>query len=194
MQPVGVPLRRYVEGLPAPELRAVAETVFRTAYSVLYQASMMGMLHGDIRDDNMIVVTDCSGVVTTNDGVSRTRNFAVQTDAHFNIMGPMTEMVVACPPTTVDSKLRGIEDIRLYKDRDDTLRWIGASAEYSHDGHIRQVTGTYSLDGDVQSGRPRTCGPGVPAASAARRTDIREELDSAWRRGVYLQLGTLSDR
>jgi glycosyltransferase involved in cell wall biosynthesis len=77
----------------------------------------------------------------------RTRNFRVVCDADFREFGPLAEMkpdvtVPAVGAASVGAP-QGLEDLRLYRDDDGQIKWVAASCEYSRDGTIQQVRGTY---------------------------------------------------
>lgn len=89
-----------------------------------------------------------------NDGVAhdavvpvRTRNFSVVCDANFREFGPLAEMKPGVPaPGPPVGAPQGLEDLRLYRDEDDEdgqIKWVAASCDYSRDGTIQQVRGTY---------------------------------------------------
>lgn len=81
--------------------------------------------------------------VLSRDNAVRTRNFMLQTDQNFVATGPMEEMLPAFPPKH-DNHIKGLEDLRLYNDTiDNQIKWIATSMEFSHNGRIRQITGTY---------------------------------------------------
>ena len=90
--------------------------------------------------------------VLSRDNAVRTRNFMVQTDQNFVPTGPLEEMHPAFPPKH-DSYIKGLEDLRLYDDPvDNQIKWIATSMEYSYNGKIRQVTGTYDPASNKLSG------------------------------------------
>jgi hypothetical protein len=57
----------------------------------------------------------------------------------------LTEMITNFPPKH-SVHIEGLEDLRIYRDSDNTIKWAATSMEYSHDGKIRQIMGTYNLD------------------------------------------------
>ena len=108
-----------------------------------------------IRPDGSYDVRSANdGANGANDGDDvpvRTRNFRVVCDADFREFGPLAEMkpVPAVgppgPPGPVGAP-QGLEDLRLYRDEDDDagqIKWVAASCDYSRDGTIQQVRGTY---------------------------------------------------
>jgi hypothetical protein len=62
----------------------------------------------------------------------------------------MEEMVPSFP-SKHNVHIQGVEDLRVFNDSDGALRWVGTSMEYSHDAHIRQLTGKYNLDTNTLS-------------------------------------------
>jgi glycosyltransferase involved in cell wall biosynthesis len=102
-----------------------------------------------IRPDGSYEVRGANGA--TGDGANdvpvRTRNFRVVCDADFREFGPLAEMkpdvtVPAVGAASVGAP-QGLEDLRLYRDDDGQIKWVAASCEYSRDGTIQQVRGTY---------------------------------------------------
>ena len=103
-----------------------------------------------IRPDGSYDVRSANGADGADVPV-RTRNFRVVCDANFREFGPLAEMkpVPAVgppgPPGPVGAP-QGLEDLRLYRDEDDEagpIKWVAASCDYSRDGTIQQVRGTY---------------------------------------------------
>jgi len=88
--------------------------------------------------------------VLSRDNAVKTRNFALKTDINFNPVSPLEEMVPSFP-SKHNVHIQGVEDLRVFRDSDGTLRWVGTSMEYSHDAHIRQLTGKYNLDTNTLS-------------------------------------------
>jgi hypothetical protein len=111
----------------------------------------------NIRYVNYRIQPDGSYMMYQNGNLSRdhpvqTRNFSLLVDSNFNALSPLEEMIPAFPSThTVH--IRGLEDLRLYRDSDQTLRWIGTSMEYSYDGTIKQVTGRYNTTNNTLTDR-----------------------------------------
>jgi len=108
----------------------------------------------NIRYVNYRIQSDSSYLMVEN-GLSsgnhplRTRNFTVRMTKDFKQNGPMDEMIPDEPPRHIRN-IKGIEDIRLFYD-EERIRFTAASCEYSHDGNIQQIIGTYgsSLE-DIQ--------------------------------------------
>ena len=105
-----------------------------------------------IRPDGSYEVRGATGATGANganghDVPVRTRNFRVVCDADFREFGPLAEMkpdvtVPAVGAASVGAP-QGLEDLRLYRDDDGQIKWVAASCEYSRDGTIQQVRGTY---------------------------------------------------
>jgi hypothetical protein len=82
--------------------------------------------------------------IETRDFPIRTKNFMVITDLDFNPISEYKEMRPSIQPYhTV--QWEGIEDLRMFI-QNDSISYIGTSAEYSHDGSIKQVIGSYDID------------------------------------------------
>jgi len=77
----------------------------------------------------------------------RTRNYMCFATRDF-VIGPLHEMTPDEPPRH-DKHIHGLEDIRLYRasssSEGEAIAFIAASCEYSHDGNIQQVRGTYDI-------------------------------------------------
>jgi hypothetical protein len=84
-----------------------------------------------------------NGVLSGNHEL-RTINYKLLVNAQFEPIDIPEEMFIAVEPYQKKS-IHGIEDIRLYKEGDE-IRFIAASCEYSHNGNIQQVTGTYDIE------------------------------------------------
>jgi tetratricopeptide (TPR) repeat protein len=84
--------------------------------------------------------------VLSRDHPVRTRNFSLKVDANFVPNGPMMEMKPDFPSLR-DTHIQGLEDLRIYRDTpsSQSLKWVATSKEYSYDGHIKQVSGTYNI-------------------------------------------------
>ena len=80
----------------------------------------------------------------SRDNNVRTRNFTVLMDLEFQPLSELEEMIVDFP-SKHDVHIQGLEDLRIYQDQD-LMKWSGTSMEYSHDGRIRQIMGTYNLE------------------------------------------------
>jgi hypothetical protein len=74
----------------------------------------------------------------------RTRNFTIQVTDDFVPITTLEEMHPNQGPRH-NRNIHGIEDIRLFYDND-TIRFTAASCEYSHNGNIQQIIGTYDID------------------------------------------------
>jgi len=93
-------------------------------------------------DGSYLMVLD--GEASRNNPV-RTRNFTCIVNSEFKPISTLTEMITSFPPKR-SVHIEGLEDLRIYKDSDGTIKWSGTSMEYSHDGKIRQIMGTYNTD------------------------------------------------
>ena len=79
----------------------------------------------------------------SHDNPVRTRNFTAIADSDLNLLSDVTELLPNMPPLH-SGHIQGLEDLRLYQDGH-ALKWIATSMEYSHDGAIGQVGGSYDL-------------------------------------------------
>jgi glycosyltransferase involved in cell wall biosynthesis len=75
----------------------------------------------------------------------RTDNYTCTMDVNFNITSPLRKMDVDAPSLR-DCHIKGLEDVRIFYDKDGKLSYLGTSMEYSHDGSIQQVMGTYNVE------------------------------------------------
>jgi len=82
--------------------------------------------------------------VLSRDNAVRTRNFTIVTNSEFEPITEMTEMTPAFPSLR-DVHIQGLEDLRIYKDAA-CLKWIATSMEYTNNGKIGQIRGTYNTD------------------------------------------------
>ena len=85
--------------------------------------------------------------VLSRDHHVRTRNFCLRVDREFKALGPMEEMKPNFPPRH-NVHIEGLEDVRVFEDKEG-LKWVGTTMEFSYDGKIRQVTGTYDTAKNV---------------------------------------------
>lgn len=80
----------------------------------------------------------------SRDNPVRTRNFMVQVNNDFVPLGPLEEMLPAFPPKH-NVHIQGLEDLRIYQEpNSNEIKWISTSMEFSYNGKIRQVVGTYN--------------------------------------------------
>lgn len=114
------------------------------ASSVSFVKNELGYLM-NVRYVNYYI--DHDGTYKTRDDANvRTRHFMLQTDRHFHALGPMEELSIHASPNQVhETHVRGLEDVRLHKECDGTISWVGASYEYSHDGNMGQILGQLDL-------------------------------------------------
>jgi hypothetical protein len=66
-------------------------------------------------------------------------------DSEFNILSALKKMEPGFSPLH-HPRIKGMEDVRIFYDSKDRLRYTGTSMEYSYNGKIRQVTGDYNPD------------------------------------------------
>ena len=109
----------------------------------------------NVRYVNYRIQRDGSYLMMLNSELSRnnpvmTRNFMLQLDSNFVAMGPLEEMFPAFP-SKHDVHIKGLEDVRIYQDGNE-VKWIGTSMEFSYNGKIRQITGTYNPENNKLTG------------------------------------------
>jgi glycosyltransferase involved in cell wall biosynthesis len=73
----------------------------------------------------------------------RTKNYTSLMDARFGMISPLQEMTVASEVRNV-SRIKGLEDVRIFYDAGGALKCLGTTMEYSYDGKIRQVLADYN--------------------------------------------------
>ena len=135
----------YVSRVPSARVRALAfppiGPYVASSVSVLRLPDQEYLLNA--RYVNYRIAPD--GSYYQAEGAARTRNFCVRCDADFRELGPPEEMEPDFPGTALcdEGTPQGLEDLRLYHDEDDGIGFVAASCEYSHDGTIKQVRGTY---------------------------------------------------
>jgi len=134
----------YVSRVPSARVRALAfppiGAYVASSVSLLRLSDQEYLLN--VRYVNYLLAPDGSYRV---EGAARTRNFCVRCDADFGELGPPEEMEPDFPGTALcyEGAPQGLEDLRLYHDEDGGIGFVAASCEYSHDGTIKQVRGTY---------------------------------------------------
>ena len=142
--------QHYVDAIKHKEIRQLPfkqiGDYVATSTSLLKQKNNNYLLN--VRYVNYRIQRDGSYLMMANGELSRdnpvrTRNFLLQMDSDFNTQGPLEEMFPAFPPKH-NCHIQGLEDLRIYQDGDD-IKWIGTSMEFSYNGKIRQVTGTYNI-------------------------------------------------
>lgn len=110
-------------------------------YRIQRDGSYLMMKNGDLSRDNTV----------------KTINYKLQMTADFEQIGDL-ELMTPDFPSLRNPHIEGLEDLRLYyQDSTNTndIRWVGTSMEYSHDGKIGQVTGTYNTqENKLQSPTP----------------------------------------
>jgi hypothetical protein len=145
-------LKFYVQPIKSRMISALSFPAYddyvATSTSILKQINNTYLLN--VRYVNYRIQQDGSYLmvidgVANRDNPVRTRNFTCVINEEFKPIGPLTEMIVNFPPKH-SVHIEGLEDVRIYKDSDNTIKWSATSMEYSHDGKIRQIMGTYDLD------------------------------------------------
>jgi len=97
-------------------------------YRIQGDGSYMMMVNGELSRDNPV----------------RTRNFMLQVNNDFVPIGPLEEMFPAFPPKH-NVHIQGLEDLRIYQEpNSNDIKWIGTSMEFSYNGQIRQIMGSYN--------------------------------------------------
>ncbi len=85
--------------------------------------------------------------VINGDNPVLTENYTCLMDANMNIISSLERMVMKDEPRTVNARIRGLEDVRIWRPsaESDELRYIATTSDHSYDGHIRQHTGIYNV-------------------------------------------------
>jgi glycosyltransferase involved in cell wall biosynthesis len=97
--------------------------------------------------------------VLNGDNPVRTDNYTCAMDKDSNLVSVLQKMEVKTPSLR-DCHIKGLEDVRIFAGADGSLKYIGTTMEYSHDGKIRQVMGDYnikaaSFENQIQLKSPR---------------------------------------
>jgi len=103
----------------------------------------------NIRYVNYRIQDDSSYLMMENGSLNpyhhlRTRNFTICVSNDFTPISELKEMIPNEAPRH-NTHIHGIEDIRLFYN-DNVIHFIATSCEYSHNGLIQQIIGTYCLD------------------------------------------------
>ena len=103
----------------------------------------------NIRYVNYRIQDDSSYLMMENGSLNpyhhlRTRNFTICVSNDFTPISELKEMIPNEAPRH-NTHIHGIEDIRLFYN-DNLIHFIATSCEYSHNGLIQQIIGTYCLD------------------------------------------------
>jgi hypothetical protein len=87
--------------------------------------------------------------VLSGDNPVRTENYTCLMD-NFSIISPLQKMSVETPPIH-NKHIQGLEDVRLYYNKNNVLCYFATSMNYSASGSIKQVIGQYDVDKLVQT-------------------------------------------
>jgi tetratricopeptide (TPR) repeat protein len=80
----------------------------------------------------------------SGDNPVRTENYTCLMNESFEAITPLRKMRVVSP-SKHNTRIKGLEDLRLFYDTEGDLRCVGTSMEYSYNGKIRQVLGRYNV-------------------------------------------------
>lgn len=147
-------LKYYVQPLKTKNVSTLSFPVYddyiATSTSILKIDDKDNKYRLNIRYVNYRIQPDGSYLMVlegeaSRDNPVRTRNFTCIVNSEFKPISTLTEMITSFPPKR-SVHIEGLEDLRIYKDSDGTIKWSGTSMEYSHDGKIRQIMGTYNTD------------------------------------------------
>ena len=116
--------------------------------------------------------------ILSRDNAVRTRNFTIVMDSEFQ---PLTELVEMVPsfPSLRDVHIQGLEDIRIYKE-DNSLKWLGTSMEYSNNGKIGQLRGTYNITANLLE-NAEALSPHKPSECEKNWIPIQDEIIYCWK-------------
>jgi hypothetical protein len=87
--------------------------------------------------------------VLSGDTAVRTDNYTCLMDDNFGILSPLQKMAIETAPIRY-GHIEGLEDVRLFLDKKNTLCYIATSMNYSSSGTVKQVTGIYDTDNFIQ--------------------------------------------
>ena len=143
-------LQFYVQQAPIRTLRSLPfppkGDYVATSTSIYHQEDdtyRLNVRYVDYRiqnDGSYLMMKD--GILSRDNPV-KTRNFTIVMDSEFQPLTELEEMTPAFPSLR-DVHIQGLEDLRIYKDNKKKLKWLGTSMEYSYNGKIGQVRGTYN--------------------------------------------------
>jgi glycosyltransferase involved in cell wall biosynthesis len=85
----------------------------------------------------------CDGNLSGDNPV-RTDNYTCLMDSSLNIVSPLQKMQVDTASLR-DVHIKGLEDVRIFAGADGSIKYLGTTMEFSHDGKIRQVMGDYNV-------------------------------------------------
>ena len=116
--------------------------------------------------------------ILSRDNAVKTRNFTIVVDSEFQSLTELTEMTPAFP-SLHNVHIQGLEDLRIYKDNN-KLKWIGTSMEYSYNGKIGQVRGTYNTTLNLlEDAEPLV--PHKPSECEKNWIPIQDEIIYCWK-------------
>jgi glycosyltransferase involved in cell wall biosynthesis len=81
--------------------------------------------------------------ILSGDNPVRTDNYTCVMNTKFEILEPLKKMSITSP-SRHNTRIKGLEDVRIFYDKDGNLRCTGTSMEYSYNGKIRQILGRYN--------------------------------------------------
>jgi glycosyltransferase involved in cell wall biosynthesis len=114
-----------------------------------------GMYRVNVRYVNYRIQPDGSYLMSKDGVLSRdhavcTDNYTCLMDENFGLVSPLEKMNVETQPVR-DVYIQGLEDVRLYQDKQNILRYIATTMNYASSGSIRQVIGRYDAENHIQS-------------------------------------------
>jgi glycosyltransferase involved in cell wall biosynthesis len=147
-------LRWFVEKIPG----TVRKLYFQDIGDYVASSTCMlkqpdGFYRLNVRYVNYRIQPDGSYLMMENGNLSggnpvRTENYTCLMDPDMNIVSPLKKMEIKDHPRH-HAHIKGFEDVRIFSRSDGTTQVFGTSIEYSHDGKIRQVRGTYNPESGI---------------------------------------------
>ena len=124
-----------------------------TASSISFLRYTENSYVANVRFVNYRIAPNGSYILPEN--IVQTRNYVCFFDNSFNLCGPMRLMSTdQLFITNEDSVIKGVEDVRLYREmggggaeiKNDSIKWIGCTSEFSIKKNISQIIGKYDIE------------------------------------------------
>jgi len=139
VQPAPIKNLRQLPFPPKGDYVATSTSIYHNQPDDTYRLNVRYVNYRIQHDGSYLMMKD--GILSRDHAV-KTRNFTILMDSEFQALTELQEMTPAFPSLR-DVHIQGLEDVRIYK-TNDQLKWIGTSMEYSFNGKIGQIRGTYN--------------------------------------------------
>jgi len=139
VQPAPIKNLRQLPFPPKGDYVATSTSIYHKQPDDTYRLNVRYVNYRIQHDGSYLMMKD--GILSRDHAV-KTRNFTILMDSEFQPLTELQEMTPAFPSLR-DVHIQGLEDVRIYK-TNDQLKWIGTSMEYSFNGKIGQIRGTYN--------------------------------------------------